>query len=104
MIPKPLRQFLYDLQAATDEGRVSWSEGASGDAFVCSRNGHNLHVSYWFNQDEGVSYYNFAITGAKHATFSVSSEEADYRFMENVYSSVQINAGKLADIGETFFD
>lgn len=104
MIPKPLRQFLYDLQTATDEGRITWSEGALGDAYLCSRKGQNLHISYFFNQDEGVSYYNFAIVGPKHAAFSVSSEEVDYRFMENFHSSVQINAGNLSDIGDTFFD
>ena len=104
MIPKPLRQFLNDLLEATDDGRISWSEGATGDAYVCSRNGQNLHISYWYSQDESIGYFNFAISGMKHAAFSVSSEEADYRFMENLHASVQINANNLSDIGDSFFD
>lgn len=104
MIPKPLRQFVYDLLDATDEKRISWSEGAATDAYLCSRNGQTLHISYWFNHDEGVGYYNFAITGAKNAAFSVSTEENDFRFMENLHASIQVNASDLSDIGDSFFD
>lgn len=104
MIPAPLRKFLSDLQVATDDGSVTWSEGAGERAYVCSKNGLNLHISYYFNMDEGVSYYNFSITGQKSASFSVSSEENDFRFMENFHSSVEVNANDLSDIGDTFFD
>ena len=104
MIPAPLRNFLSDLQAATDDGHVTWSEGAGERAYICSKNGFNLHISYYFNMDEVVSYYNFSITGLKNAAFSVSSEENDYRFMENFHSSVEVNANDLSEIGETFFE
>jgi hypothetical protein len=104
MIPRPLRQFMYDIHEATDNKSITWSEGASHDAFVCTRKSYNLHISYFFDADEGVSYYNFAITGAKSASFSVSSNESDYKFMNDLHSSIQINAGDLDNIGSDFFD
>lgn len=104
MIPKPLEKFMFDLLEATDNSKVQWAEGASNEAYFCSRNGYNVHISYWLDQDEGVGFYNFNITGKKSASFSVSSHESDFNFMQNLYSSVLVNAADLGEISTEFFD
>lgn len=104
MIPKSLEKFMKDLLEATGNSKVRWAEGASREAYFCTRNGYNLHLSYWFDEDEVIGYYHFNITGKKSASFSVASHESDYNFMNNLYSSVTVNAADLGEISEEFFD
>lgn len=104
MIPKPLRQFVIDLIDATDKNVISWSEGVANGAFFCSRKSYTINISFFFDQDEGISYYNMTIGGDKSASFVVASyEHADYKVMSDLHSSVEINAGNLGSIGEDFF-
>lgn len=104
MIPKPLRKFMYDLLDATDEGGVDWTEGASNDVYICSHKSYNLYLSYFFDQEDAIGYFTFRISGKKDASFVVSSHESDdYAFMNNLSSSIQINASKLGDIASEFF-
>ncbi|MFC3308077.1 hypothetical protein [Blastomonas aquatica] len=94
---------MRELHEATDAGNVSWSEGASQDSFICSRKSFNLHISLYFDPEEGVTYYNFSINGKKSASFSVSSLENDFKFMNDFHSSIQINANGLDGIAKEFF-
>jgi hypothetical protein len=105
MIPKTLRKFIYQLQGATDDRAVQWQEGAS-DAFFCTHKGLDLHISYFFDMDEGVGYYSFRIIGkGKNAGFTVTShEESDYADMNNLFSSITVNASKLDEDLKNFFD
>ncbi len=92
-----------ELLDATNKKNVSWSEVTIGDAYVCERNGYNLHMSYYFDQDEGVGFYNFKIYGKKNASFMVTGNENDFSFMDGLYSSIQVNADGLDEISEDFF-
>lgn len=106
MIPRPLRQFISDLLEATDEKSVQWHEGSSEASYYCAHKSYNLHVSYHFNYDEGTGAYHFRIAGKNQdASFSVADmERDDFYTMNNLWSSIQINASGLEGIGKDFFN
>lgn len=106
MIPKPLVGFLDQLFDATDEGKIEWAEGAGDNSYYCARNNFNIHISYWYDTDNEMGYYNMSITGGrKPANFAVTSHEHnDYIFMTNLHTSIQLNAAKIGDISDRFFE
>ena len=104
MIPKPLRPFMERLFAATNNGEVSWKEGAEQAYFAAHKNA-NLHMRYVFDHDTGDSGYTFQITrGEGDAFLSVQSFEDDHRFMRNLFSAISVNAAGGADFVDDLFD
>ncbi len=104
MIPPPLRPFIHRLLQATNEGEITWREGAE-QAYFATQKDANIHLRHYFDDDTGEAGYVFRITRKKgDAFFSVMSDEDDFHYMRNLYAAVTVNAVGGADIVNDLFD
>jgi len=104
MIPRPLRNFIVELQRATDDQTVQWEEGADA-SFFCNHKQTTLHFANHMNLDTGETSFTFRIiSNGKPTIFVVTEYEEDYAVMGDLYSSVMLNANRLDEVLNTFFD
>lgn len=104
MIPKSLRSFISQLQAATEKEKLAWYE-ADATAYFCDHKNHTLHIGSHFDEDRGISSLHFRlVTDGKLTPFTVRDDESDYEDMRNLYEAVIANANNVGSDIEGFFD
>ncbi len=104
MIPAPLKPFMNRLLQATNQGEITWREGAEG-AYFATQKDANIHLRYYFDEDTGEVSYNFRITRRSgDAFFSVMNDEDDFHTMRNLYEAITVNAAGGEDIVDDLFD
>jgi len=103
MIPVKLKEFIRGLREATENRDIEWKEGAS-DAYFCDHKGYALHLQFHFDGDAGEGTYFFRIRQKdKSSSFSVVDSEDDFYIMNNLWSSVSVNAAGFDNIADDFF-
>lgn len=96
MIPTALRQFITDLQSATESRAVEWTNGITGNTYICSHKTFDLHLGSHLDEDTETSFYMFRIkNGSQDVTFTVTDNEGDYRTMANLAAAIRVNASKI---------
>ena len=104
MIPKALRDFVFQLQTATEKGQLSWNE-ADALAYFCDHKDHTLHITSHFDEDRAVASFHFRlVTKGKITPFTVREDEDDFEIMRNLYESVVANANDVGKDIEGFFE
>lgn len=104
MIPAQLERFIDQLIAWTEQSKVTWREGASDNAYICSHKEYSIHFNYWFDPDAERGLYTMRIVkDGRDAHFTVTDNEADALTMRNFMSSVSVNAAGFDDIAADFF-
>lgn len=104
MIPTPLRPFIYRLLQATNEGEITWREGAEG-AYFATQKDANIHFRHHFDDETGEDGYTFRIVRKKgDAFFSVMSYEEDFHVLRNLYGAISVNAAGGQGIVDDLFD
>lgn len=106
MIPKPLKDFIFRLHRATDDGDVRW-HAADGGAYFCTHKGLTLHISSYFDPDREESSISFRIDDtedASSASFDVVRPGNDFTEMNHLLDSVSVNASRIEEKLKSFFD
>ncbi len=104
MIPTPIRPFIHRLLQATNEGQITWREGAESAYFAVLKDA-NIHFRFLFDQETEETAYSFRIIRGKgDAFFTVTQEEEEFSLMRNLYAAVSVNAAGGAKIVDDLFD
>lgn len=104
MIPAQLQKFIQDLAEATQNGSLNWTEG-SDRSFFATKKDANLHISYRFNEDIGISSYLFLISRkGKEVRFITYEEEDDFLYMQKIFTLIELNSAGGSELVADLFD